>query len=341
MKKKQIDFSEAVEKFFSEYLLKERRYSYNTLRSYKDMVAKLLDFFKQEKATAADKITIEHINRENIVSFLNWLEKDNSTSTCNQRLGAIKSFAKYMMYVDPMHLAQWKGLSTLKPKRGTKGTLGYLTVEAMAFLLEQIDGTTPSGLRDLAMISLMYHTGARVQEMADLTVDCIRWSKPHIIQITGKGSKKRIVPIADDIIALIKQYLEYNLPDYKNHPDHPLFYNVWHDKLTTSGIAYVLKKYADVAKKIRRDLYPEKISPHVLRHTKAMHMLEGGAQLYYIRDLLGHVSVTTTEIYARADSKQKREALETAYEMVGVTEPEVKSWQKSRKLLDTINDLLK
>lgn len=341
MKKKQIDFSEAFEKFFKDYLLKERRYSYNTLRSYKDMLAKLLDFFRDEKKIYADKISIEQINRENMVAFLNWLERDNSITTCNQRLGAIKSFAKYMMYVDPMHLAQWKSLSTIKPKRGPKGTLDYLTVEAMAFLLDQVDGSTHGGLRDLAILSLMYHIGARVQEVADLTVDSIRWSKPHIIQVTGKGSKRRIVPVANDIIALIKQYLECHLPDYKNRPDHPLFFNVWHDQLTTSGIAYVLKKYADVAKKLRPDLFPEKISPHVLRHSKAMHMLEGGIDIYHIRDILGHVSVTTTEIYARSDSKQKREALESAYEMVGVKEPEVKTWQKSRKLLDTINDLLK
>lgn len=341
MKKNRIDFCDAVEKFFVDYLLKERRYSTNTLRSYKDMVAKMLQFFKEEKKITAEKISLDHITRENMVEYLNWIEKNSSVSTSNQRLGAVRSFAKYMMYVDPMYLSQWKTLSTIKPKKGPKGTLEYLTVEAMAFLLEQIDSSTASGLRDLTLISLMYHTGARVQEVADLTVDTIRWSKPYIIQITGKGSKKRVVPIASDIAELVRQYLTQHLPDYKNNPDHPLFFNVWHEKLTTSGIAYVLKKYADIARKLNPSIFPEKISPHVLRHSKAMHMLESGIQLYHIRDILGHVSVTTTEIYARADSKQKREAIESAYAMVGVEEPEIKSWEKRHNLLDFLNDLIK
>lgn len=341
MKKTTIDFCDALESFFCDYLIKERRLSYNTLRSYKNMVAKLLEYFKVVKKISADKLIIEHLSRETIIDFLNWIEKDNAISTSNQRLAVLKSFAKYMMYYDPQHIALWKGIATIKPKRGDKGILSYLTVEAMAFLLDKIDSSTKSGLRDLTILTLMYHSGARVQEVADLTVDSIRWNKPYIIEIVGKGSKKRIVPIADDVIELVKQYLELYLPLYKDKHNHPLFFNVWEEKLTTSGIAYILKKHVDVARKLRPDLYPKRVSPHVLRHTKAMHMLQSGINIFYIRDILGHVSVETTDIYARADTKMKREALESAYEVVGVKEPEIKSWKKNKKIMEFLNNLLK
>lgn len=338
---KHIDFGEAVERFFMDYLVRERGVSKNTVRSYRDLFTKLLEFFKEQKALPANKIKIEEINRENMVSFLNWLEETNSKSTCNQRLGGIRSFAKFMMYIDPMHLAQWKAISSIKPKRAEKNPLTYLTVEAIALILEQIDGSTLTGVRDLALLTLMYQSGDRVQEIANLNVGSIRHETPYVVQLFGKGSKKRIVPLSNDVVELVEKYMRLYSLDLNNDYSKPLFFNVWHERLSTAGIAYILKKYVDMARVETPIAIPKCVSPHVLRHSKAMHLLQAGVNLIYIRDILGHVSVTTTENYARVDSRQKREALENAYSSVGINEPEIKSWEKNPKLLDFLKNLTK
>ena len=123
---------------------------------------------------------------------------------------------------------------------------------------------------------------------------------------------------------------------------HPLFFNTRGEKLTRAGMTYIVKKYADMARQIEPELIPEVLSCHVLRHTKAMHLLQAGVNLVYIRDLLGHVSIQTTDVYARADSKQKREALERAYQPLApqgnTTE---RLWEKDKDLLSWLKNLQK
>lgn len=339
--KSTIDFCTAVERFFRDYLIKERNLSYNTIRSYRDMFVKLMDFFNKEKKIPAERVSLDDLTRQNVCDFLNWLEKSNSLNSCNQRLGAIRSFGIYMMYVEPTRMAQWKALGTIKPKKGVKGTLNYLSTEAVTCLFEQIHNDTKAGRRDLALLSLTYQAGARAQEIVDLTIGNIRWEKPYQIMVTGKGRKRRTVPISEETILLLQRYLDESVLDYQDKPSHPLFFNVWGEKLTTAGLAHILKKYFIMAAMEQPTLFPAKISPHVLRHSRAMHLLQAGVQLVYIRDILGHVSVTTTEIYARADSKQKREALENAYAVSGKSEPEKKSWQKNPKILEMLKNICK
>jgi site-specific recombinase XerD len=179
----------------------------------------------------------------------------------------------------------------------------------------------------------MYNTGARVQEMINLSPCDIRVSKPCTIELYGKGNKRRIVPLDENMMALLLNYIIENGLDQPQYAKNPLFFNSRGTRLTNPGITYVLKKYADMARSEHPDLIPEMISPHVLRHSKAMHLLQAGVNLIYIRDLLGHVSVQTTEVYARADSKAKREALEKAYADIGLTKPTAQtSWERDPKL---------
>ena len=140
---------------------------------------------------------------------------------------------------------------------------------------------------------------------------------------------------------LLLKYMKRFGLDVHGKETHPLFYNTWGEKLTNPGIAYVINKYASMARILNPDIIPEKISPHVFRHSRAMHLLQAGVNLVYIRDILGHVSIQTTEIYARADSKQKREALEKAYESVGITEPDVKQWERNPKLRELLKSICK
>jgi site-specific recombinase XerD len=177
----------------------------------------------------------------------------------------------------------------------------------------------------------MYDTGSRVQEIIDLTPLSLRLNKPATVTIIGKGNKARLVPMLDAQTDHLKRYMKENRLDepFTNH--YPLFFNSRKEKLTRSGINYILDKYAKAARAENPLVIPDNISPHSLRHSKAMHLLQAGVNLVYIRDILGHVSVITTEIYARADSKQKRDALEKAY--VEVNPNEEALWLKDENLV--------
>jgi site-specific recombinase XerD len=185
------------------------------------------------------------------------------------------------------------------------------------------------------MLSLMYDCAAIVQEIIDLTPSMIRLTKPYTIKIIGKGNKARIVPLMEQQVVHLKRYLTEN----KLHENHanlcPLFFNSRNEKLTRQGIANILQTYASMARGKDTKLIP-KLSPHSLRHSKAMHLLQAGDNLVYIRDILGHESVLTTEIYARADSKQKRDAIEGAY--VDVVNKESPIWVANDNLLAWLKD---
>ena len=335
------DFAEILQDFFTVYLVKERGVSGNTIRSYRDTFVHLIDFLKDVHNVNPDKISLSIITKDKILNYLDWLEsnKSSSVSTRNQRYAALRSFFNYMMYIDPTHMYQWKSICSIRLKKATHETLSYLTIEGMKCFLEQIDTHTIIGRRNLAMLSLLYNTGARVQELINLTPLSIRQSKPYIIELFGKGSKKRLVPLDEVIIRLLEAYMKEHKLNLPGNEHHPLFYNAWNGKLTGPGVTYIIKKYAVMARMLHPELIPERISPHVFRHTRAMHLLQAGVNLVYIRDILGHTSIQTTEVYARADSKLKREALEKAYADIGITEPAIKSWEKSPKLKEFLKSL--
>ena len=329
-----IDFDTALENFFQKYLVSELGASQNTIRSYRDAFVLLIDFFEGVKKVHPDRLSFEHITKDNVIEYLNWLEttKGSGTSTRNNRCAAIKSMARYMIYTDPSHMAQWQSLLSIKTKKETKETVKYLTVEAMTKLLEEIDLSTSQGRRDHAMLSVMYYTGARAEEMCGLTPSSIRMSSPYLVEVLGKGSKKRCVPIDDDLLHLLQAYMHEHGLDRPEMNRHPLFYNVWGGKLTTAGVTYVVNKHVKPVKAKYPELFTVNVSPHTFRHSRAMHLLQSGVNLIIIRDILGHVSVQTTETYARVDSKLKRDAIAKAYNVVGKHEPEQSSWEKDPKL---------
>lgn len=308
------DFAKYLTKFFSEYLVGERGASTNTIRSYGNTFTHLLVFMDEKEHIKADALLLDHFNRSVVLRFLDWLQtsKQCGNATRNQRLAALHSFFKYMQYEDVKRMGRWQEILSIKVKRQERRSVNYLTVDALKFLLEQIPVSNRVGRRNLALISLMYDSGGRVQEIIDLSPSSLRLDKPSCITLHGKGNKKRIVPLQDQQVTLLRTYMKENSLDDPANNQRPLFANNRGGRLTNAGITYILKLYAEMARKLKPELIPE-ISPHTLRHSKAMHLLQAGVNLVYIRDMLGHVSIQTTEIYARADSKQKRDALEAAY----------------------------
>ncbi|MCD7850338.1 MAG: site-specific integrase [Parabacteroides sp.] len=336
------DFAKYLSRFLSEYLPHERNVSPNTILAYRDTFVQFIDFMKLERKMALERLFLKDVSRDNVISFMNWLATTQhcSPSTRNCRLAAIRSFCSYLQYEVVGMMEQWQSILSIKCIKTETKVLNYLTVEGVKLLLAQPDTTTWRGRRHLAILSLMYDTGARVQELADLKVDSVRInSEPYTIRLFGKGRKARIVPLIKEQVAILRGYMEENNLDNDNKASHPLFYNSRHEKLTREGITYILSLYADLARKEAPHLIPTRLSCHSLRHSRAMHLLQAGVNIVHIRDILGHVSIQTTHVYARADSKAKREALEKAYTDLNPNLNSDREWERNKDLRDWLRSL--
>ena len=218
--------------------------------------------------------------------------------------------------------------------------IDYLTQESLKVLFEQPNTNTAKGRRDLIIMALLYDTGARIQELIDLKVGNIRLAKPATVLLMGKGGKARYVPIMGKTRDLLENYLKENYLLENGKQNHPLFYNSARQPFTRPGITYILEKYLIKAKELHSEImFPDKLKPHMMRHTKAMHLLEAGVNLIYIRDLLGHVNVSTTEHYARTNSQMKRKALEAVY--MEVVKQNVPVWDENKDLMNWLKELCK
>ena len=307
------DFGEYLSEYFLKYISRQTGYSINTIKSYRDTFTIFLRYLKGELKIKPEKLSFEKMSKKMIEEFMIWLEEDKkySVSTRNQRLAAIHAFFRYVQIEAPENLNLCNCILSIPTKKVAESTIPYLTIDAVKALLEAIDMRTKKGRRDLSLIALLYDSAARVQEIADLTVGDIGLS-PATVRLKGKGNKTRIIPIVVQTAKLLGSYLEeygllgeesINLPVFSNRNNH---------KLTRAGIAYILSKYVEIAKKNWPKLFQKKVTPHILRHSKSMHLLQANVNLIYIRDFLGHASVTTTERYAKADSEIKRKAIEKA-----------------------------
>lgn len=212
----------------------------------------------------------------------------------------------------------------------------HLTPEGICLLLEQPDRSCPKGRRDLVMLSTLYDSGARVQELIDLRVGDFIPGANAVLVLTGKGNKTRRVPLMKNTASLLVAYISENHLDAPHKKTYPLFANSQHNRLTKEGVAYVLGKYAAQAHEIS-DAVPAKVKCHMLRHSKAVHLLQAGVNLIYIRDFLGHTDIKTTEIYARVDTELKHKALENAYP--DLVDPDLPDWNNNTDLMSWLSSL--
>jgi len=336
---KPTDFAYHLTCYLGKYLPGVMGAGSNTIQSYRDAFSLLLKFCSLKKSIPAEKLTLDRLDRTLIEDFLSWLENERNctVATRNQRLAAIHSFFKYLQMEQPHTLYQLQGVLAIPVKKMPKRSIDYLSLDAVKILLDMPNKETKRGRRDLVLLSLLYDSGARVQEITDIRVADVRLAPPATITLTGKGNKTRIVPMMAPMTALIEQYLKDNKLNMAHCNEYPLFQNSSGKKLSRSGISYILKKYFAEARTLFPEFFPNTISPHIMRHTKSMHMLQSGIELIIIRDLLGHVSVQSTEIYARADNNMKRKALENAYE--NILSDKLPEWQHNADLLEWLQNL--
>ncbi|MFI3173365.1 MAG: tyrosine-type recombinase/integrase [Eubacteriales bacterium] len=328
------DFPQLLSDFLLHELPILHNQSKNTIISYRDTYIQLLKYMEDEKNIISNKVQVTDLTVNTIEEFLNWLEseKGNSINTRNQRLAAIRSLFHYIQKNAPEYMFQCHQIIGIPFKKAEKRVIGFLNEEKTKELLAIPDLSTKKGLRDQALLCLLYDSGARVQELADVKVRDLHLDSPAQIKLTGKGRKTRNVPLMNQTVSILKQYMQLNKLDNGLNSDHPLFYNSQERKLTRQGITYILKKYAEQCGIIE-------ISPHQLRHTKAMHLTEANVNPIFIRDFLGHTDLKVTEIYSKTSVKMKREALEKMDKREVIPKEETKEWNDDKELMTWLKNL--
>jgi len=335
---KQTDFSKYLTDYLTQYLSHECGFSPNTIQTYSVTFTIFLTYMKGEEGIGPDKLCLKDITKPCIINFLKWLETERkcSVSTRNARLATLHSFFKFIQYRDMKGMNIWQEILSIRFKKCASPQMSYLTSDAMKLLLMQPDICTRKGRRDLALLGLMYDSAARVQEIADLTPSDFRFEDTTTVKLKGKGSKSRIVPLSENQVRNLMRYMQENNLFETHASIYPLFSNPHNGKLSRAAILAIVKKYTAMARLKDNSIIPDDIGCHSFRHSKAMHMLEADINLIYIRDFLGHSSITTTEVYARTSAQKKMKALQKVNPSI-VTDRK-SSWQKNGVLLNWLKD---
>jgi len=332
------DFALHLKNYLEDYLPSQRNVSPNTVKAYRDVFVILLRYCRDEKGIRPERLQLKYLDATMVKEFIAYLGKERhcSTRTQNHRLAALHAFFRYVQTEEPQLLLHCQRILAIPFKRKETGEVKYLSPDDVAAILAQPDMTTRKGRRDAVLLSLLYDTGARVQELIDITIQDVRLDAPALVRLSGKGRKKRTVPLMKQSAQLLREYMNENDLLRDEQLSHPLFFNRYGNRLSRSGVHHIVDKYCEQAR--ATDLFvSEKVSPHTFRHTKAMHLLQAGNPLIVIKHFLGHSDVTSTQIYVKADLEMKREALEKAAgSSPSVTLP---SWQKNKEILNWLRSL--
>lgn len=316
------DFSYYLSKFLKDYLVIERNMSPHTIRSYKKTFQILIDYLVSTKKFKLKDITFENVTRDIITDFLNYLEEDkkNSIRTRNQRLAVIKSFYQYCAIDEIDNIDNIRKILSIKSKKEIKKVMTYLTEDELKRILDSIDTSTKKGRRNLTLITLLYDTAARASEIINLKVEDIHLEEKYII-LTGKGNKQRVVSMMEQTKKLLVDYFK------ENNTQSGYLININGKKMNERFLRDIIKNINPLNRKI---------SPHVFRHTRAVHLLDKGVNIIYIQELLGHTSVNTTMEYAKVIEKSKFEAIEKANPKIDNSLPD---WNDDKDLLSQLLNL--
>jgi integrase/recombinase XerD len=293
--------------FLREHLPKERRVSQHTCEAYAQSFQLLLSFASGRLKTQPSRIEIERLDTQLILAFLEHLEKKrgNSVRTRNARLAAINSFFRFLEYRVPSCLDQARRIHAIPMKKTDQVLVAYLARDELQALLDAPDTVTVSGLRDRAMLHLAFAAGTRVSELVGLRLDQIDRLALATVHIIGKGRRERILPLWKETAAAVKAWLKVR--PASTAPE--LFLNARGQAMTRSGFEHILAKHVATASRGSPSLASKRVSPHVLRHTCAMHTLQATRDVRKVSLWLGHASLQSTEVYLRADPTEKLEAL--------------------------------
>jgi integrase/recombinase XerD len=326
-----------VHSFFLDHLVTVKGLRPASMRSYRDTIRLLLCFVAEQQGTKITKLNVQDLSFERVLGFLRYLENDrhNHVRTRNQRLAALHTLFDYIATREPEMLDTCQRVTAIPMKRAAPAETHFLERDEVEALLRHLPRTGRLALRDHTLLLFLYNTGARAQEVADLRAGDLELGENATVRLHGKGDKWRTCPLWHQSATLLAELL-----DASHQPraaDTPVFALVTGDALTRFGIYKIVRRHAGHLDNAR---IKRRVSPHIFRHTAAVHLLEAGVEINVIRGWLGHADLTTTNRYAEIITKAKMQALQT-------TEPPGTSagsrprpaWRSDESLLNWLSSL--
>jgi site-specific recombinase XerD len=321
--------------FFHEWLVEQRNASHRTVLAYRDAWRLYLRFVAQRRNKPVAALGLEHLTGADVLAFLQHIERERhaTVNTRNCRLAALRSFFSFVAEHEPRAALQCSEVLRVPFKKATRRAIRYLESAEVSAILSQPNRNTIGGQRDHALLSLLYNTGARIQEALDLRPDDLHLKSPAHVRLMGKGRKERISPIwpetADLMAALIRRQ--------PRRMDEPIFINRYRSPLTASGLRFRLRQYVKAAAKHVPTLSKKRVTPHVFRHTTAVQLIAAGVDVTVIRSWLGHAQLDTTNHYAQANLETKRKALEQVDPKLRPAKPP--RWKRDADLMTWLDSL--
>lgn len=338
MRRRQDGLLGLVETYFQGHLQRARGASPHTVRAYGHALRLFFLFLAKRVGRPVALLRLDDVRVEAVLAFLDHLEssRSNSPATRNCRLAAIHGFVEHLLRNDVTRAGQYQRVLDVRPKRARSRTIEYLDAEHVRAILMQPDRRTSAGARDYALLLLMFNTGTRVAEALALSVDDLRLAAPRHIRVRGKGNKERICPLWPETAAALRVLLEH-----AGSREGPLFRNARGGALSRDGVAYILSRHTKSAAATLSELRRRRVTPHVLRHSCAVALLQAGVDPTVIRDYLGHASVATTNRYIASNLDMKRDALAAFWRRAGLVpgRPARTTWRPKPGLLEFLASL--
>jgi len=299
-----------IKRFFSHYLPVQKGLALNTVVAYRDAIKLLLGYASDTLKKNVEELGVEDLDEPLVLDFLDHVEKTRGCSprTRNARLAAIRALFGFIARQEPSLLSHSQTIHTIPLKRTEYKTVAYLEEKEMQALLNAVDLTSRTGLRDKALLLLLYNTGARVSEIVELKVADLRLDGSAQVQLLGKGQKYRNCPLWPETVEALHDYLQQRAP--KDPAAQQLFLNTNGSPITRFGVRHILGQYATAAKSQCPSIAAKAVNPHTIRHTTAMHLLRAGNDINMISYWLGHANINTTHIYVEIDMEMKRRMLQ-------------------------------
>lgn len=330
-------FCDCVQDYFRTYLMRQRGYGANTIGSYRDTFRLLLAYLG-EAGLKVESLEMAEVDGGVVTGFLCWLEssRGNAATTRNVRLAHVKSFASYIATVSPEDTGTCAAIGSIPSKRQRSSPPDSLSKEEVGCLLATPGTDTRKGLRESALLALLYDSACRAQELAGMDVHSVTTDGACRARIDGKGNKGRTVPLLKETGELVSAYVD----SFGLQGSSPLFLNRSGRRLTRSGVSDVVERNWRRAKENHPEVAThDSVRPHLLRHSKATHLVEAGVNIYYVRDFLGHESITTTMVYLRHNLEKTREVIEAASEGLAKAATSFYAQDKKEELLSFLETL--
>lgn len=337
MSRSPCDLFAHVQSYFTEYLPKQRGASVHTIRAYRDALTLLLRFVAEQRGRGVASLQIGDIDADAVMHFLDHIEaeRSNSAATRNCRRAAIRGFFRHLLRNDLAHSQQYMRVLAIPAKKSRQRPATYLEAEDARLIINMPNKHTCDGWRDYTLLLFLYNCGARVSEAAGLQWDDRQLAAPRQVRLRGKGKKERLLPPWPETANALHRLRGMS----RGAGGQCVFVNRHDQPLTRDGIAYVLTKHTTAAGKDNPALLRKHITPHVLRHSCAVALLQSGTDVTVIRDYLGHTSVSTTDRYITTNLQMKRDAMQAFWKKAGIEPANTKPWKPKADMLAFLQSL--